>query len=479
MSSLRLRLVLFSAGITALGLAACGVAIHLVVRRELVAQFDEVLIAQAHTIASLIEFDARNRSFDFMGRDVLTAEGTALRAEARSPDGTVIVRTAGSVPSDTDAPDAANDPGAEPHTWSWQEENGGEHWRAVACRTRCTQDDDGNAHVAAPEITVRLARSSTALDARLQRIALLLTALTVGVSVVVGLALGFGIGRALRPLRALTDRLAQWTGSKPGERLPVPEYPREVVPVIATLNDLFARIEASLLRERAVGAAIAHEARTPLAGLRTVLEVALSRQRSAAEARTALGECLEMVAHLQQLVDAILLLTRLEQGHVPLRPLPLDLAQVLRVAWEPFAACAASRGLAAGWQLADEATLTTDPELLAIVVRNLFSNAADHSDAGSSVTITLSTRSDGVQLSVANPCAALPEHAGTLVFERFWRGDRARTLDEQHCGLGLCLALEAARALGGTLSATQHAGVFTVTIALPGEPPQPAISRHA
>ncbi len=478
--SLRVRLVLLCVGLAAAGLAVCSGSIYLVVTRELVAHFDGVLTAQAHTIAALVEFDARRGTYEFKGGELLVAEGQALRVAVRSLDGTVLAASHGSI---TDDPEPLGT--TRPRAWWWTAD--GERWRGMACSARTMQDDEEPSD-SSPEVLITVARRSTALDERIRHIALLLTSMTIGLSLVLGGALGLVIGRALRPLDQLTARLARWGGGTISERLPVPDHPTELIPVVTTLNQLLTRIEASVQRERAAGSAIAHEVRTPLAGLQAVIEVALSKVRSAEANRASLAECLAMVTILQHLVESLLLLTRLEQGQVPLRPQPLDLGEAARARWEPFTERAAQRGLHVTWTATGPCPLTTDPDLLAIVLRNLLDNAVDHADRDGVVAIHTAIHAGHASLTIGNSCSSLTTADLERIFNRFWRGDQARAVDDHHCGLGLCLAQDLTHALGGQLTATLRDGRFSVTVTLPGahapltphplEAPPPANLRH-
>lgn len=462
LNSLRIRLVVLSVCLTALSLALCSTVIYLIVQRELIAHVDAMLVSQGSTLAALIEYDARHDTYEFTGQHILAAEGDQLRFHARTAAGETVAESTSAI---NDDPLFSATQGQRPHAWSWQQN--GEPWRGVMCTAPCTLEDENAAAAHAPQLSIRIARPSTELNDRLRHIAQLLAVVTIGLSLFMGLVIGLSIGRALKPLSGLTTTLAAWSGDQKRDRLPVPSHPSELVPVITTLNDLFARMEVSMQRERATGSAIAHEIRTPLAGLRVVIEVALSRERDAATHVTSLHECFAMVTHVQRMVESLLLLSRCEQGLIPLHVTEFDIATWLHATWEPFAERAQNRGLTLAWTEGSPDSLTTDAALMSMVLRNLFDNAVSHADAPGIISVQWMSTTTDVTLTISNPCTSLRSADLERIFVRFWRSDQARTIDDQHTGLGLCLALDLTRACGGHLTPALEGDNFSMTLTLP------------
>ena len=122
---------------------------------------------------------------------------------------------------------------------------------------------------------------------------------------------------------------AQISAETPGERLPVPETRDEVQRLGETLNEMLGRLESALARERDFVADAGHELRTPLALLRTELELALRHAESDAELRDAVRCSAEEVDRLTQLADDLLLIARSERGKLPLRLEPVPTSELL------------------------------------------------------------------------------------------------------------------------------------------------------
>ena len=128
---------------------------------------------------------------------------------------------------------------------------------------------------------------------------------------------GYGLaGLALRPVESMRRRAAAISAERPGERLPVPQTGDEVERLGETLNEMLARLEAALLREREFVADAGHELRTPLALLRTELELALRHGEGVDELRQALRRSSEEVDRLAQLAEDLLLIARADQGQL-------------------------------------------------------------------------------------------------------------------------------------------------------------------
>jgi len=246
--------------------------------------------------------------------------------------------------------------------------------------------------------------------------------------------------------------------------------PAEMVPVAHRLNDLLQRLEEAFHRERAFTADAAHELRTPLAGLRSVIEVALARPRTGDDYEQAMTECLDIVLHTQSMIDNLLALARLDSGQLTLRPETLCLSEVVDAAWRPLADKTVARGLSVDSRVPTDLSFKTDRDNLALTLTVLLTNAVEYSDDDGQIRIAAQQLGDLVELTVANSGCKLSEDAARHVFERFWRADASRTNTGIHCGLGLAIAKRIVTSLGGTIAASVSGDNFVVRIILPASP---------
>jgi two-component system, OmpR family, sensor kinase len=263
-------------------------------------------------------------------------------------------------------------------------------------------------------------------------------------------------GAALRPVESMRREAAEISAETSGRRLPVPEARDEVRRLGETLNEMLERLDEGLLRERRFVADAGHELRTPLALLRTELELALRRPRSPEELASAIRSATEEVERLIRLAEALLLLD--SSGGAALRVGELDAGELLDAVARRFAA----RAAAADRMIAVEGggSFRGDRDRLEQALGGLVDNALTHGEGR--VRLEAEREADSIVLRVSDEGHGFPDDFLPRAFERFSRADEART--SGGAGLGLAIVDAVARAHGGRASA---AGA-TITLVLPG-----------
>ena len=305
-----------------------------------------------------------------------------------------------------------------------------------------------------PPVTVVVALGTEEIAAAAARLRVWLLALA-AVALLAGAgAARLAVTRGLRPAERLAADIGRLDEKGLGRALEGGGVPRELEPVVARLNDLLARIDQALSREKRFSADVAHELRTPLAGLRSILEVAASRERVASEYREALAEAHAVVLPLGGLVENLLTLARLEAETGARRADRVLLREVVEAAWAPRRERAARRRLSFADELETAAEMQTDEAKLRLVVANLLDNAVDYTAEGGAIRVRARPE-DGVLLEVWDSGPKVPEEALPRLFDRFFRVDAARS-DGAHCGIGLTLVRSLCDALG--LSVSAHNG---------------------
>ena len=238
------------------------------------------------------------------------------------------------------------------------------------------------------------------------------------------------------------------------------------MPVVQRLNDLLQRLQDTLEREKAFSSDVAHELRTPLSGLETALEVSASQRRSPEEYERVISRCLDVSRRMHAMVDNLLMLARAESKQLVVqRDHRWICADLCREAWTNFQQRADERKLHIDWRVPDDCVVNSDQEKIRLLLHNFFDNAVSYTDQGGRITIAIECRPKA-RLQVSNTGSRLTAEDATHVFERFWRGDRARTAGN-HCGLGLTLCRNIAQVLGGAIAAKSDGGVFSVTLEFP------------
>jgi signal transduction histidine kinase len=287
----------------------------------------------------------------------------------------------------------------------------------------------------------------------------------IALAIAVAASLGFGwllAGRLLRPLRAIVATARDISATNLSRRLRTADRDDEFSRLGQTLNDLFARLEASFESQRHFVANAAHELRTPLAAERTVLQVALSDPEVSVDTlRVACDEVLRLGRQQEKLIDALLTLAGSERGIS--RPEPFDLAVV---------AATVTKDVTIGARLGP-APAEGDPRLAESLVANLVGNAIGHNVPGGWAEIETGTAAGRAVLRVTNTGPVIPPGEVDRLFQPFQRlGDaRVRERHDRGHGLGLAIVRAIAVAHGADLTARPRPeGGLDITVSFPARP---------
>jgi heavy metal sensor kinase len=284
----------------------------------------------------------------------------------------------------------------------------------------------------------------------------------------IALLLASGVGYALaglslRQVESMRRRAAAITAETAGERLPVPPTGDELERLAETLNRMLDRLQSALERERGFVADAGHELRTPLALLRTELELALRQADSADELREAVRRSSQEVDRLSQLAEDLLLIARSDRGGLPLRVETLGVRRlfdsvVSRVEW---------RAEAEGKRVVADANGTGsvrgDPLRLEQALTNLVDNALRY--GGDEIRLQVTRAGSETELHVRDNGSGFPEEFIEQAFERFSRADAAR--GRGGAGLGLAIVRTIAQAHGGSAHAANRTPGADVWLSLP------------
>jgi signal transduction histidine kinase len=298
-----------------------------------------------------------------------------------------------------------------------------------------------------------------------------LTASLVALAVmfVVSIALGCLLsGRLLRPLRTITATAQHISARNLDQRLALAGRDDELKQLGATLDQLFERLQASFESQRHFVANASHELRSPLAGQRTIIEVALADPeadtdtlRSACEAVLALGE------QQEHLIEALLALATSEQGIEQWKT--VDLAEITRTVLSGHGQEAQRRRIHIGTTIGT-ATMAGDPKLVQSMVANLVDNALRHNMAGGHIEISTTTIDGQARIAIRNTGPAIPSDQVERLFRPFQQLGNPRTHTGGH-GLGLAIVDAIANAHGAELAAhNRPEGGLDIEVTFPGNP---------
>jgi len=252
------------------------------------------------------------------------------------------------------------------------------------------------------------------------------------------------------------------------ERLAVPRTGDEVAHLAVALNTMLDRVHGGLVEQQRLVADTSHELRSPLAVMRTNIDVSLRADELSPAAREILESNREEVDRMSATVEDLLTLARSDARGFPLSRELVDLHALASQAVSRLVPFAQRRGVTVSTE-GSPATVRGDPEHLGHVLRNLIDNAIKFSPTDSRVTVRAWSDGGEAGVTVEDEGPGIPVDLRQRVFDRFYRVDASRARTTGGSGLGLAIARELAVAHGGRIEvAPRDPRGSAFTIALPG-----------
>ena len=281
------------------------------------------------------------------------------------------------------------------------------------------------------------------------------------------------VGRALRPVDQIRAEVASITERDLHRRIPDPGHRDEIGRLATTMNAMLDRLDDSSQRQRRFVADASHELRSPLAAIRSQIEVDLAHP-DAADWQATEREVLEETLRMQRLVEDLLALANLDATARPVHHELLDL--------DDLVLGEARRTRVRGRHVIDASGVGAvqvlgDQDTLQRAIRNVLDNAERH--ARSRVVIELRETAGGARITIADDGPGVPPADRERIFERFARADDARSRPTGGAGLGLAIAREIVAAHGGTLRLVPSQTGACFAIDLPSGLDDPGSSAEA
>jgi signal transduction histidine kinase len=290
------------------------------------------------------------------------------------------------------------------------------------------------------------------------------------VMVLVSVAFGWLLaGRLLRPVRMITATARDISASNLSRRLRLGRRSDEFTRLGQTLNELFARLEASFQAQRHFVANASHELRTPLTAERTLLQVALADpEADAAALREACEHVLALGVRTEHLIDALLTLATGERG-IEQRE-SFDLADLAAGVVQTVGQAATRRDVRLDAKL-DPAPATGDPRLAESLIANLADNALQYNLPGGWAELSTATRDGQAVVSVRNTGPVIPPEEVGRLFQPFQRLETERAARSGGHGLGLAIVRAIADAHSASVTArAREDGGLDIAVAFPAVP---------
>lgn len=294
-----------------------------------------------------------------------------------------------------------------------------------------------------------------------------------GLAILLAVGVGWLASRQITaPLLRLTEATQQMSSGDLSVRVVEAERKDEFGALGKSFNHMAGRIEETVQTLRRFLADAAHELNTPLTALRTNLELARELENGRA-AGAYLAQALEQIERLQRMMRDLLCLSRLESAAAQEAFQPVDLAELVRQASEPFAARAEQAGQSFYLDLAaGDARVMGSPEKLRSALGNLLDNACKFTPPGGMIAVRLCEMREEICATVSDSGIGIPPGEIDLLYNRFHRARNASAYPGS--GLGLAIVRAVAQAHGGSVRAANNPGggaCFTLRL-----PRIPAIS---
>ena len=247
--------------------------------------------------------------------------------------------------------------------------------------------------------------------------------------------------RALAPVDAISQAAQRINIENLTARLKVPPTRDQLQRLTETLNATFARLEGAVRRMKQFTADASHELRAPISLIRTTAEVAVQRDRPAAEYREALADILHEAERTSQVVDSLMLLARADSGQEALEFQEIDARVLVKDAVEQGEKLARNKGLSFESDApATPVQIRADADALRRVFLILIDNAVKYTPPGGKIRVQIGSADGYAIASVADSGIGISENDLPHVFDRFWRADKVRSRMNGGAGLGLSIA---------------------------------------
>jgi heavy metal sensor kinase len=273
--------------------------------------------------------------------------------------------------------------------------------------------------------------------------------------------------KSLAPLRWMADQARTITDKNLHSRLDIGAANEELQVLSKSFNELLSRLDRSFETMRRFVADASHELRTPISIIRGEADVALNQERRPAEYRDSLAIIQDEARRLSRLIDDLLNLARADSGHVTLRLEEFYFSDLLAECCRSRRIVADAKRITLECRCPEDVSFRGDQELLRRLILNLLDNAIRYTPEHGKISVELQRNDGELRLQVADTGVGINPEAAGHVFERFYRGDEARSRQNGGFGLGLSIVKWIAESHNGTVEVSSKPGkgsTFTVLL---------------
>ena len=309
---------------------------------------------------------------------------------------------------------------------------------------------------------VQVGTSLEAVQETLRNLKIFLFTAVPSVLILAALFARFMARRALKPISRIIDTAREiGQGQELSKRIPVLKIKDELGQLALTFNEMMNRLENSFAQMRQFSSDASHELRTPLTVLKGQNELILSKQRKPEEYQEVISSNLEEINYMSKVLEDLFVLSKSDENQVNLDYKPVDLRALVEEVCKHAEILAEEKNIKIIIAFLEPIEINGDEVRLRQMVWNVLQNGIKYTQQGGELKISLQNEGDFALLTIQDTGIGIPEEDLPLIFNRFYRVDKARTRDEGGSGLGLSICRQIAEAHKGKIEVESKLGVGT------------------
>ncbi|MEW5675396.1 HAMP domain-containing sensor histidine kinase [Flavobacterium enshiense] len=246
-------------------------------------------------------------------------------------------------------------------------------------------------------------------------------------------------GRSIKPVNGIIETSGLITKDNLRYRITLPKNRDEIYTLSVTINSLLDRIENAVEREKQFTSDASHELRTPLSIIKGTLEVLIRKPREIQEYEEKINYCILEVDRLNNLVDELLLLARIENQKDNPKIIMVSINALIFDTLTRYSEKINTRQINLTTDFKEDIYLETDPDKLSIIISNLISNALKYCDEKGNVHLKISKLAERIEFSISNTGTGIPKDEIDKVFNPFFRSHSTNASVIKGVGLGLSI----------------------------------------
>lgn len=298
-------------------------------------------------------------------------------------------------------------------------------------------------------VQVGISLENTEFD--LRRLMIIMILAGVGLLLLASLGGNFIIRKALKPVKSVVQTAKDITTDDLSSRIESGQRQDEIGELVDTFNDMISRLEKSVKKIKQFSGDVSHELRTPLTIIRGEIEVLLRKERSKEEYQKTLKSTLEEAAYLEQIIDDLLFLSRIEALEKKEFDKSVHLDEILLKVVESQELAAKKKGITLDVKKVEPAQIKGEEILLERMVANIIDNAIRYTHPEGKVEVSLDKKDGTFTLLIQDTGIGIPEESLPLIFDRFYVVDKSRFKETGGLGLGLSIVKRVTGCHGGKI----------------------------